>query len=463
LAAARAVTLDHGALHHGDGGAGHHDDGDGAHGDDHDHGAPCGGCGDTSLDTDRCCSCCGNLGENGPFEPASPRGKVSTFVFERLVHEEAMSIAMLRPGGMKLMLEQGHHAVVEKFGAEAAQTVRKSFPIVFHPTRWQQTARVMDELMIRWNNLPPQSVVRLFLPGMDVEELASLRSARHAPATVKAEGRSVLRLEVTDVTYLPIPPAGGNRQAAVLTIELPEGVKAGQRFTVDVVQLRAGATVSNGAVRIEIPIAKAATIVHAVQRGVSLLHERLSLLPRRDRRRPVLERRLLTERRRAAALSIRAGVPWEDPTVWTGPDGVEHPVTGMNLRVVLEKIRVIDDQDPWWKGKGELDFLVRVRTEDNGGVEQATRLPARGEFRVKSGQTIALNQVVFQGFAEMHLAVRVDATERDRLDPDDNLGAYTRVFACEALRWLGSYGPDDERLDPENVGPWQLWYRIERG
>jgi len=446
---------------------GNHDDhGDDDH-DDHDHGdhegEPCPGCGDTHLDHDMCCACCGGLGENGVFKPETPRGKASTFVFEDFVHDEAMSIAMLRPGGMRLMLEEGHHAVIEKFGAEAARNIRKSFPIVFHPSRWLQTARVMDELMIVWNNLPRNSVVHLFLPGMDVEELASIRSVRHAPRSVRPEGKSMLRLDVADVTYLPIPPLVGNRQAAVLTVELPEGIKAGQRFVVDVLQLRAGDTVSNGAFRVEIPILKAADIVHSVQRGVALLHERLSLLRRQDRRRPMLERRVQTERRRAAALSARAGIPWNDPTVWTDSAGTEHPVTGMKIRVVLEKILIVDDQDPWWKGKGEIDFDVRVRTTDNGGVEKRTRIPNQGHYKIKSGQTVVINRVVFDGFVEKNLAVRIDAMERDTFDPDDNLGSYTRIFACETQSWLGSYGPSDEAIDPEDVGNWQLWYRIERG
>lgn len=437
-----------------------HDHGDDDHQDD-DH--ACAACGDTELDADHCCRCCGNLGEHGPLAASAPHGKVSTFTFERLVHDEAMSIAMRTEGGMKLMLEGGHDAVVHAFGAQAARTVREAFPVIFHPTRWQQTAQVMDELMIHWHNLPAQSVVRMFLPGMDAEELASLRNARHAPRTVRPEGGSVLRLDVAGVTYLPIPPVVGERQAAVLTIELPDGVKAGQRFVVDVVQLRAGAPVANGAFRIEIPVAKAEGIVHAVQRGVDLLQERLSLLAPRDRRRPVLARRLSTERRRAAALSARAGVPWRDPTMWTDTNGAEHPVEGMKIRVVLEQIEIVDDQDPWLKGAGEIDLRAIVRTRDNGGREQATRLPrGSGHYKIRSGSRLRIDQVLFEGYVKDTLTVRVDAIERDTFDADDHLGAYTRVFDCDISRSIGAYGPSDERPDAENVGPWRIWYRIER-
>jgi hypothetical protein len=456
---------DHGHDEHGGHDPGHHEHDE--HG-EHDHGGhdvahgPCASCGHDELDADQCCACCGSLGESGPLEPDQPRGRVSTFAFERLVHDEAMSIAMQREGGMRLMLDEGHHAVVEKFGAEAARTVRQSFPFIFHPWRWQQTAAVLDELMIVWNDLPQDSVARLFLPGSNAEEVASLRHLRHAPPTVRAEGNSSLRLDVGGVTYVPIPPVRGDLQAGVFTIELPAGIRAGSRYRVDVIQLRAGASVANGGFRIDINVSKADAIVFAVQRGVALLHERLSLIPRGDRNRPILARRLETERRRAIALSSRAGVPWTDPTVWTTPDGGVAPVTGLKLRVVLERVRIVDESEPWWKGRGEIEFEVRARSNDNGSIEQTTRLPGSGHYKAKAGDTIVLNRVVFEGFADKHLALRISAVERDTFDPDDNLGACTRVFQHDATGWIGQYGPFDEGIDPEDVGAWQVWYRIER-
>jgi hypothetical protein len=138
-------------------------------------------------------------------------------------------------------------------------------------------------------------------------------------------------------------------------------------------------------------------------------------------------------------------------------------VTGQKIRVVLERVRIIDESEPWFKGKGEVDFVARVGTSDNGGSERVTRLPSSGHYRVAAGQVIQIDRVVFEGFVEKHLALKISAMERDTFDPDDNLGAYTRVFQCETERWIGQYGPGDERIDPENVGAWQVWYRIERG
>jgi hypothetical protein len=431
---------------------------------DHEHpghgGAVCPVCGHDELDTDFCCACCGGLGMEGPLAADAPRRAASTFTFQRLVHDEAMSLAMQSEEGGRLMAQGDHMAILELFGARAAEKLRRAYPFVFHPTRWSQTAAAMDELMIRWNDLPRTAEARLFVPGQSAEEIVSLRNLRHAPATVHSEGQSMLRLDVEDVTYIPIPPLAGDRQAAVLTVALPEGVKAGQRFAVDVIQLRAGSTVENGGFRMEIQVGKAVEFFATVERGVALLHEQLSLVPAGDRWQPILAQRLRTERRRARALADRLGIAWQDPTVWTNAQGAPQPIRGMKIRVVLEQIQILDDRDPWLKGAGEIDFDILVRTENNGGVEQRTRLPHQGHYHIASGQIVPINQEVFAGFAEDNLALRINAMERD--DPDDNLGSYVRTFSCSVASWLGQYQPGDEVVDPETVGYWQVWYRIER-
>jgi hypothetical protein len=425
----------------------------------------CSGCGHTELDKDGRCACCGGLGDLGPLEAASPRNFQSTFKMEKLLMDEAMSLAFLSEEGMKLMAgEDHHHAVLEHFGAEAARRLQTRHPFVFHPTRWAQTAAAMDELMIRWNNLPRIAKVKMFLPGLSAEEIVNLRSLRHAPRTVFANGGSELRLDVTEVTYLPIPPVQGNRQAALISIELPEGIKAGQVFTVDVSQLRAGSTVENGAFRIEIPIGKARHIFPAVERNLVLTMERLSLTPARDRWRPILERRLQTERRRARALAERLNLPeWKDPTQWVDEQGRNQPVTGMKIRVVLEKIKILEACEPWWKGAGEVDFEASAWTPDNGGILQHTRLPQTGQWKARTGDVLNIETVIFEGIVRDRLNLKIRGMERDFLDPDDHLVVFHRNFSCDPDQWIKQYMPGDEKVDPEDLEYFQLWYRIEKG
>jgi len=120
------------------------------------------------------------------------------------------------------------------------------------------------------------------------------------------------------------------------------------------------------------------------RRLLEVMFERLSLTSRVHRWRPVLERRVETIRARARALAESAGLPWEDPTVWIDPNdpGRPRPLAGPKLRVVLEKIQILEDRDPWLKGRGEIHFACRVFTSDNGGNERQTRLPQTGVFKI---------------------------------------------------------------------------------
>jgi hypothetical protein len=279
---------------------------------------------------------------------------------------------------------------------------------------------------------------------------------------VHAQGGATLRLEVGGVTFVPLPPVKGDRLPGVLRIRLPAGVKAPSRYVADVTHLRAGATVRNGGFRVEIDVAHAPELVRGAANQVVKLHGQLAAAPTGDRWRPVLEQRLETERLRARGLAEDAGVEWIDPTVWTDENGVEHPVRGRKIRVVLERVFVVDDSDPIFKGAGEIDFDVLVRTEDNGGREERTRLPAKGHYEIASGEYLEIGETVFEGFADDDLAVGIRAMERDTFDHDDNLGSYVRTFSCGVDDWIGAYGPGDERIDPEDVGHWQVFYRIER-
>jgi len=473
----------------------------------------CEHCGHDGLDADGLCACCGGAGDMPPLTPADPFGFQSSFAFARLVDDQAMSIAMSTPHdddhnhddhdhehehdehehdehehehehddheheheghdapegagagehGHRLASVDPHRALVPRFRPQAAREVRRAFPFVFHPTRWSDTTPLLDELMIDWGNLPLTADARLFLPGVAPEQIVNLRNLRHAPETVVAAPDATLRLRVGGVTFVPLPPVKGDRLPGALTITLPAGVKAGERYVVDVTHLRAGATVRDGGFRVEIVVDKAARLLRRAATQVVRLHEQLAATPVGDRWHPVLEHRLRTDRLRARGLAEDAGMGWDDPTVWTDEDGHEHPVVGSKIRVVLERIRILDDRDPWPKGAGEVELSAIVRTESNGGFEQRTRLPANGAFKLSSGDELELEATIFEGFAEDDLGIRIDAVERDTHDPDDNLGSYTRTFSCDAESWLGRYGPGSPPIDPEHVGYWQVFYRIERG
>ncbi len=379
---------------------------------------------------------------------------------EERAREEAWSLAMVHARSMKEMMNPA------PFLPEGRRLVAQRHPLVFDSVQWADTTRYFDELLFLWNDLPREAQVEVYLPGINCGDVINLRNLRHAAGEVRIVDAHTLQLTPGEATYLPLPPGPGGRVAGVVTIALPEGIRKGQSWDVDVVQLRGGERRTTGGFQIHIQVSEARLIAGAERRLLETMFERLSLTDPRDPWHPILRRRVETIRARAEALADSAGIPWLDPTHWKDSDtGVLHPLEGPKLRVVIDKIEILNDIDPWIKGKGEIVFQVRVHTPANGGVTQETRLPSTGVYRVsdRPGKNILeLNEQVFSGYAAGELWIEVVASELDTFDPDDLLGKYTRGLCGPVGDWFGEYGPGNQVVEPEDMIFWRLWYRVER-
>ncbi|HXU06511.1 MAG TPA: hypothetical protein VN903_36395, partial [Polyangia bacterium] len=361
-------------------------------------------------------------------------------------------------------------SVFERFLVEARAEMAKRVPLVFDAVDWQSTSAVTDELMFRWNGLPRSSRVELRLPGVNAEQVTNLRALRHAPPDVKIVDSHTLAISPSDVTYIPLPPTT-RLVAGVATIVLPEGVRKGQRWKIDVTQLRGAARQITGGFQIDVQVRTADAIVDDEQRLLNVLFTRLARTTRDDLWRPILERRVSITRARLIALAKRAGVAWSDPSTWTDGDGRQHPVAGPRIRVVLERIE-LEEPHPC-RSRGRVVVRARARTADNGGVEQRHHVGPL-TFAASHGR-VAIERTIFEGFADTNLAIDlnvVDVPEVVHVRPlDDDVSwtfhdprspRYRRIFSGAASRWLGDYTPTDEAIDPEDLGSWRVWYRIER-
>ncbi len=253
----------------------------------------------------------------------------------------------------------------------------------------------------------------------------------------------------------------------MITITLPEGIRKGQQWDVDVIQLRGPERRTTGGFQMHIEVSNAQAIADAERRLLEVMFERLALLDPKDPWHPVLVRRVETIRARAEALADSAGIEWVDPTQWIDPDtGAAQPFDGVKVRVVIERIQILDDREPWFKGKGEFRFRARVHTPANGGITQDTVLPPSGVYKASDApgeNVLALNAEVFSGYADDELWIEVVATEQDTFDPDDLLGKYTRMLSGPTGGWFRQYGPGDQIVEPEDMISWRIWYRVERG
>lgn len=145
----------------------------------------------------------------------------------------------------------------------------------------------------------------------------------------------------------------------------------------------------------------------------------------------------------------------------------EAPTPGSRIRVIVDKIRVMDDHDPCIKGKGELLFTAVVVPDNDRSRKQVVRLPERGVYHVsdKPGRNEILPEaVIFDGVVKNHsLSIMISGKEIDLFDPDDELTRYHRVFSGEPSKWYGEYAPTADYLNRRDVADWAVWYRIVRG
>jgi hypothetical protein len=305
--------------------------------------------------------------------------------------------------------------------------------------------------------------VDVYIPGVPVTEIFNYRNLRHAPGTVQIVNENTLRLFVEGITYLPIPPFYGDNLAGLITVHLPKGIKKGQRFKVDVLQMRSDEARVLGGFQLNIQVEKALELFEQEIRTLELFHRRLSLTPKDSRWLPVLQKQVGFTRERAKGfIDLSNKEDGNDPKiVWIDPTVNQN---GQSIKVILEKIQVTDDREPWFKGRGEFQFYAKVSTPDNGGQEQSEKYPVKTYYKLsdKAGQNeIVLNETLFEGYVEHNLFVQIGGVELDTFDPDDKLCTYKRAFTGKPRYWIGSYNPEIMNPSEEDVGGWKVWYRIE--
>lgn len=134
------------------------------------------------------------------------------------------------------------------------------------------------------------------------------------------------------------------------------------------------------------------------------------------------------------------------------------------IKVVLRKVQINDNLEPFFKEEGEFRFTVRVSGRD--GLLRETRLPKEGHYEITdhpSWNQRHLNEVVFEGEVDDHLEVEVLGEELDTLSANDQLTPYRRVFEGSPETWIGLHRPGDEgENDPERMPDWWIFLEVMR-
>jgi len=130
-------------------------------------------------------------------------------------------------------LAQRNLAIVESAnpGLVSSRRIPQTFEI-----RPSASKQVCDELMIDWGNLPEGSHATIFLPGVDINEILRIAGRTYRSRRFARIDENTVRCDTGSITYLPLPFIQSGVQG-MLTIDLPEGIKKGQVFTVVVRQV----------------------------------------------------------------------------------------------------------------------------------------------------------------------------------------------------------------------------------
>jgi murein tripeptide amidase MpaA len=194
-------------------------------------------------------------GSDGPFA-----GRVPIMQLVRGIHQCMVAEIRFQPGAVDPIangatpassdrLAQRNLAIVESDNPGTAATHRVEHTLLLKPTLTSLAREFSgaatggnehsyyDEIVVRWNDTPRDTVGSLYLPDWNADEVLALAAAlRPGPQSLTKVDSHTVSCVVRDITYIPIPGRIRNAVPALLTLQLPLGVSEGEQFRIDVQQ-----------------------------------------------------------------------------------------------------------------------------------------------------------------------------------------------------------------------------------
>jgi len=149
-----------------------------------------------------------------------------------------------------------------------------------------------DELMIRWRNVPRDSIATIYLPQTDMDDLLSVASLRMGPGTLERVDAHTVRCRIGDVSFLPIPGGLPQNLAGLLSVQLPPTVVKGRTYRVSAHQICGVTRRIIGSFQLTIPVADGPALLDEEFRLLSVLRHIDSTITATDRWKPVFARYL---------------------------------------------------------------------------------------------------------------------------------------------------------------------------
>lgn len=151
-------------------------------------------------------------------------------------------------------------------------------------------SEMTDLLFLDWGGLPRDSLVFLHIPSVDAAAIVEVWAARGLPSGLAVADPGTLRLEVSEISTLPLPAGDGGPIPALLSVQVPPGVSAGERFRIVLKQVQGRSRRVRGATGFDIVVREPGAITPHLRRNVSVLRHIHGRIPAADRWRPIFDR-----------------------------------------------------------------------------------------------------------------------------------------------------------------------------
>jgi Galactose oxidase-like, Early set domain len=139
-----------------------------------------------------------------------------------------------------------------------------------------------DELLIRSKNLPKRSVCTLYMPDVDADEVLTLAARRFSPARIDRVDDHTICFSIHNLTFVPLPGSRTRPIPGLMSVELPEGVKKGQVFTITAQQYSAVHRRITGSFQWTIPVEAEADLLDEEIRKLAVMRHIFKAIPKQD-------------------------------------------------------------------------------------------------------------------------------------------------------------------------------------
>ena len=210
------------------------------------------------------------------------------------------------------------HTVQHTFEIKAthpAAQVLTTVPVIGGVSSTELVPPGPDELMFRWNDIPRNTNVLLYMPDVEVDEILTFARQNYAARRLERVDAHTIRCLPGDVTFVPLPSDRQKNIAALLTLELPDSITSRQSFSAVMHQISGRPRTILGAFQFNIAVSYKEALLKPEIRKLSVLRHIFRAIPPDDQWHPVFVRYL-------GQIGDRVRAFGGDPdTVIASPDG----------------------------------------------------------------------------------------------------------------------------------------------